>query len=174
MHPWMEPPIRSGGSHIPPQTQSARWLRPSVQPSRIQSWLSRPIGKISLTVLVMIVVGIGGFFLVHSLQLHGLPGDIPLPNNASFFRSDQTTVHNPPFRTYTQQKWGWTISGTSLDQIESFYHSQLPLHGWQRLVGGTDTVLSAEKGDMQVFIGAQLLPYHGDIILIIELHTPTS
>lgn len=174
MHPWMDPSIRPGGSNTPSPQQSARWLRPAGQPSRIQSWLSRPLGKISLIVLVILVVGGGGFFLVHTLQRHGLPDDIPLPNNASFFRSDQTTVHNPPLRAYTQQKWGWTISGTTLDQIDSFYHSQLPSQGWQHLIGGIDTILSAQKRDMQLFMGAQLLPYHGDIILIIELHTPTS
>jgi hypothetical protein len=134
--------------------------------------------------LVVMVVGVGGFYLVHSFQRHGLPDDIPLPNNTSFFRSDQISVNDPSSGTFTRQKWGFTISsttGTTLEQIDTFYHSQLPSNGWQHLVGGTDTVLSADKGSNKLFIGAQFLPYngviilnHSDILLIIELDTPTS
>ncbi|GHP01057.1 hypothetical protein KSF_111040 [Reticulibacter mediterranei] len=173
-----QPPARPGGSDIPESSPRTSSRRPLVQSAQIRNWLARPIAKIVLTVLVVMVVSAGGFFLVHSLQRHGLPDDIPLPDHSNFFRSDQASINDPTLGAFTKQKWGFTVSGTTLEQIDTFYRSQLPSNGWLHVEGGTSTVLSADKGGNPLvkglFIGARPLPYNGDITLIIELHLPTS
>jgi hypothetical protein len=92
-------------------------------PPRKSGFFSRPAGVITLVALVVLLVGgVGGFFVARGFLRHGVPGDIPLPDQAQFVRQV----------SYGQgyQEWYYTVATTTAPQIGAFYQAQLPSNGW--------------------------------------------
>ena len=71
--------------------------------------------------------GVGSFFLVQNLLRHGLPTDIPLPDNATFVRMTQRS---------TDTEWVYTVEPTTMDKMLAFYEKELPAQGWVNTYDG--------------------------------------
>ena len=133
-----EPPTTPGGSDAPPPMSQALRLQLPVQSAQIRGWLARPIGKLVLAALLVVIIGggVGGFFLARGLLRHGLPDDIPLPDHSSLVSQQQSSSNDPLYGTFTAQQWSFTVSDTPIKQVATFYQSQLPSNGWQHVLGG--------------------------------------
>lgn len=99
-------------------------------------------GKIIALVLVLLVLVGGGaaWFLYVSpshvdsplFDRHGLQSNVPLPDGISFAGLKQT-YSAPDLQTHTTistEVWGWTVSGSDMAALQTFYQDNLPKHGW--------------------------------------------
>jgi hypothetical protein len=115
-------------------------------------------GKIIALALVLLVLGGGGaaWFLYLSpshvdsplFDRHGLPGNVPLPDGTSFAGLRQTAgASDPQTRApISADFWGWTVSGSDAAAVQTFYHDNLPEHGWTNVKFSNDS----EQGKMGI------------------------
>jgi hypothetical protein len=120
-----------------------------------------PGGKGKLIIILVIVAvvlvggGVGGFLLLrHSstpnagFDTHGLPANIPLPNNVTFALKDsasQSFEAPAPVGTIsiTIDRWLWVVAGSDPTAVQQFYVQGLPGAGWSQI---TPTDNSNDKG----------------------------
>lgn len=128
-------------------------LSPPGQPGRKRGFLSRPSERAALLVLVVIVIGGGvvSFLLVsNSARRHGLPGDVPLPDHASFVQYGEGGTGSSE-----EQDWTFTVAGMTVAQADSFYQGQLPKNDWQitgnsvSAANGTALIAAQKNGNAQ-------------------------
>jgi hypothetical protein len=82
---------------------------------------------------VLIVGGAASWFFFlspsHSgspfFDRHGLPSNVPLPNNVSF-DSTQTSTGT----TGQTTQWVWLVNGQHASDVDTFYQDNLPGKGW--------------------------------------------
>lgn len=166
MQSGMEPPTTPGSSDAPPPMSRGLRLHLPVQSAQIRGWLARPIGKLVLAALLVVIIGggVGGFFLVRSLIRHGLPDDIPLPDHSSFVSHQQSSSNDPNYGTLTVQEWFVTVSDTTTEQAAIFYQSQLPSNGWQHVFGSVVSCCILIFGDK----GKEDSPSQEDLTIAVQ------
>ncbi len=138
------PPAQPGG--YPPQqqpgyppVQQAGWpqqgFAPQPQPKKGGS------GLIILIVVLVVLVGGGaaGWFLYLSpshtnsplFNRHGLPSNVPLPNNVTFDSTQtRTTTDSSTQITTSGTQWIWLVNGQSAASVAQFYKDNLGSKGW--------------------------------------------
>ena len=119
------------------------------------------VGKLVALVLVLVVLVGGGaaaWFLYlspsHSnsplFDRHGLPSNVPLPNNLTFVTNTSYSATNSRTNvTATLDEWGWKAAGINAAAIAQFYRDQMAGQGWTSIRSQT-----AQNGDQEV-IGCQ-------------------
>lgn len=126
-------------------------------------------GKLIVILVIVVVVlvggGVGGFLLLrHSsnpgsvgFDTHGLPSNIPLPNNVTFALKDSTrqSIQAPPplnSINITINRWLWVVAGSDPAAVQQFYVQSLPGSGWTQITptnNGNDKGVTACQGKQQ-------------------------
>lgn len=146
----------------------------------------RRLRGIVLAFLGLIVLGgaVGvGFVLSRPLLRHNLPDNVPLLANASFVTytdTNQSGLH--------EQYWYYTVSKSTLQQVTSYYVTQLSVNNWQNVnitnVAVTPNITATtDSGATTIYIlasqqpltaqGITITPPTGGIALEIAIVTKT-
>jgi hypothetical protein len=102
-------------------------------------------GKAIVLVLVLVVLVGGGaaaWFLYLSpghtgsplFDRHGLPSNVPLPNNVTFQLKKTFTSTDPDTKiTVSADAWGWGVNGSDAATVQKFYQDNLSKNGWTKI-----------------------------------------
>jgi len=109
----------------------------------------------ALLIVWGLALAVGGCALPgSSAPVAGPSSAIPLPQNSTFAQMGQST-------TPGGQAWIYTAPNTTARQIEAFYKSALPQHGWMQyqasfsaLNGGEGVTITAQRPGMELQITA--------------------
>lgn len=81
-----------------------------------------------------------------TLDRHGLPANIPLPNGVTFVRMLTVTKTSGE----TDNEWLWTVaSPNDPPAVQSFYQNNLPTNGWTNLQSGPNSTGALVVGGCQ-------------------------
>ena len=111
------------------------------------------IGIIILIIVLLVVIGGGataGFLLLRkgsastqqnpgaTVDRHGLPNNVPLPNNVTFQLQDSRQFTQAGLGTANIAQWLWTVDKPNdPTALSTYYQTQLPGKGWSGIKNST-------------------------------------
>jgi hypothetical protein len=104
-------------------------------------------GWIALAMLLLLIIAgiVSVFFIVQSINRHGLPNDIPLPTAAKYVK---TIEQLPPHQA--DEAWLYTIASMSPAQVIDFYEARLPGNGWEKVMRTIDGGAPVAQGSGEI------------------------
>lgn len=142
-------PTMEFGTRLPPSMpQQPPAYPPPIPPAkRSKAWL------IIAIIVVLVVIGGGataGFLLLHkgntsahqtpgaTVDRHGLPANVPLPNGVTFKLQDSRQFTQTGLGTANIAQWLWTVDKPNDPAaISTYYQNQLPNKGWTNIQNST-------------------------------------
>jgi hypothetical protein len=108
---------------------------------------------IIIAIIALVVIGGGaasGFLILHkgntstqqtpgvTVDRHGLPGNVPLPNGVAFQLQDSRQFTQAGLGTASIAQWLWTVARPNDPAaLSTYYQNQLPGKGWSGIKNST-------------------------------------
>lgn len=158
--PLSRPPASGAGQPVMPPSPHYPVISGNF-PLKKRTVFSSPGGRIALVVLVLLIIAgiVSIYFIIQSINRHGLPNDIPLPTTANYVKTIERLPQDP-----TDEAWLYTMSNMQPSQVIDFYQAQLPGNGWGKLMRaiGVGSPGAQSGGEIVACKGNKAVQVHAD------------